>query len=317
MISILSIDGGGIRGIIPATMLAYIEKQTGQPICKLFDYIAGTSTGGIIATMLTTPDNKGNPKYTAEQIKSIYIKFGSTVFHQSILRKIITLDGLIRPRYPVRTIEKFFKEYLDNVRLHSTLTNIIIPTYDMQNCTPWFFKTSHAYNHRSYIDDPLLSQIVQATSAAPTFFRPFKMFPNHCFIDGGVFANNPTLCAYAEARKSFPNEKEFLIVSLGTGEHIKKYSCEQMKRRGILKWTIPLFGVIMNSASATVDYQIRSLVGNRNYYRFQVRLDRKSTEIDNASYKNIRRLEKFAHIEIEQNSKKVRELCNILSAKSN
>lgn len=312
MVTILSVDGGGIRGIIPAAILAELEKRTGEPICKLFDYIAGTSTGGIITAMLTVPDKHGRPKYTAEEVKSGYIEFGRTVFHRSDFRKIVTLGGLTGPRYSVRPLECFLNQYLGNIRLHSTLTNILIPAYDMESCTPWFFKTAYASMHRSDLDDPLLSQVARATSAAPTFFRPLGMGPNHCFIDGGVFANNPTLCAYAEARKSFPQEREFFIVSLGTGEHQKRHSCKQTKNWGTLRWAIPLFGVIMNSASSTVDYQMKTLMGTKNYVRFQVQLDYKSTDMDNASEENIKRLEALSHMEIKQNSQKIEQICHIL-----
>lgn len=314
MVTILSIDGGGIRGIIPATILAEFEKKTGKPICQLFDYIAGTSTGGIITAMLTTPDKQGRPKYTAEEVKSDYIRFGRTVFQRSAFRKIATLDGLTIPRYSVKALERFLNQYLGNVRLHSTLTNILIPAYDMKSCTPWFFKTAYASVHRSDVDDPLLSQVARATSAAPTFFRPLRMGASHCFIDGGVFANNPAICAYAEARKSFPQESEFFIVSLGTGEHQKRYSCEQTKNWGTLRWTMPLFGVIMNSASSTVDYQMKTLVGTENYVRFQVRLDCKSTDMDNASGENIKRLEALSRMEIKQNSQEIEQVCRILKS---
>ena len=76
---ILSISGGGIRGIIPAIILSHIEKHVGKPISKCFDLIAGTSTGGIIATLLSVPENN-KPKYSASQVVELYKQFGTQVF---------------------------------------------------------------------------------------------------------------------------------------------------------------------------------------------------------------------------------------------
>ena len=140
MVSVLSIDGGGIRGIIPAAILAEIEKRTGKPICELFDYIAGTSTGGIIAAMLAAPDEKGKPMFTAEQVKSMYIELGSNVFHSSLVRKILTLGGILGTRYSSRRLEKYLCEYFKGIRLHSALSKLIITAYDTESCSPGFLR---------------------------------------------------------------------------------------------------------------------------------------------------------------------------------
>ena len=316
MITILSIDGGGIRGIIPVMILEEIEKQTGKPISTLFDYIAGTSTGGIIAAMLTVPNEQGAPKYTAENVKTYYSSLGSSVFRRSTLRKIVTLCGLIGPRYSVLPLERYLHKYLGNTPLHSSLTNVLIPAYDMESCTPWFFKSTHALRNRTAVDDPPLAQAAQATSAAPTYFRPCRIGETGCFIDGGVFASNPVLCAYAEAKKHFPQERDFLIVSLGTGQHQVSHTYAEVKKWGTLQWAIPLLEVLPNSSGATVDYQMKSLVGPNRYWRFQVRLDGQSTEMDDASKENIDRLEMLARKEIRRNSERIESLCRILEAES-
>ena len=208
MVSILSIDGGGLGGIIPATFLIEFEKRTGKPICELFDLIAGTSTGGILATTLTLPNQSGKPKYTAEQVRSAYFDHGATIFHQSLLRSVITLGGLVRPKYSARGLDAMLDKYLGRSRLHTTLTEILVTAYDMASSTPWFFKTAFAKDHRTPVDDPLLSQVARATAAAPTYFPPLTM-EGHCMIDGGVFASNPALCAYAHARSIYPEERSF------------------------------------------------------------------------------------------------------------
>jgi patatin-like phospholipase/acyl hydrolase len=314
MVSILSIDGGGIRGIIPATFLIEIEKRTGKPICELFDLIAGTSTGGILATTLTVPNRYGRPKYSAEQVCSAYFEHGETIFHQSLSRSVTTLGGLVRPKYSPRGLDAMLEKYLGSARLHTTLTEILVTAYDMSSSTPWFFKTSFAKDHRAPADDPLLSQVARATAAAPTYFPPLTI-ETHCMIDGGVFASNPALCAYAQARNMYPEEKEFLIVSLGTGQQLHNRTCSKVNNWGIADWAVPIIAVTLNSSSASVNYQMRALVGSENYVRFQVQLDDDTTEMDNASDKNMNKLKVLAQRAVSQESKTIDQLCRALNKK--
>src|SRR2546421_11063200 len=105
MIKILSIDGGGIRGIIPATVLAEIEKRTKKPIAKLFDLIAGTSTGGIIALALTKPNYEGKPEYQAQDVVDLYELKGQNIFHQSMWHRLNTFNNLIEEKYQVEGLQ--------------------------------------------------------------------------------------------------------------------------------------------------------------------------------------------------------------------
>ncbi len=314
MVSILSIDGGGIRGIIPATFLAEFEKRTGQSTCELFNLIAGTSTGGILAATLTVPNWQGKPKYSAEQICSAYFENGRTIFHRSFLRSVTTLGGFVRPKYSPRGLDAMLEKYLGSVRLHTTLTEILVTAYDMASSTPWFFKTSYAKAHRAPADDPLLTQVARATAAAPTYFPPLVM-EEHCMIDGGVFASNPALCAYAQARNLYPEEREFLVVSLGTGLQVHNRPCSEVSSWGIADWAVPIIAVTLNSSSASVDYQMRALVGRENYARFQVQLDDDTAEMDNASDKNMMKLKALAQQAVRQKSAEIDRLCRALKAK--
>ena len=312
MVSILSIDGGGIRGIIPATLLIEFEQRTGKPICKLFDLIAGTSTGGILAAALTLPDGRGRPKYTAKEMLNAYVDHGGEIFHRSTLRAVATLGGLTRPIYSPRALDRMLAEYLGSARLHATLAEILVTAYDMASSTPWFFKTSFARTHRAPVDDPLLTQVVRATTAAPTYFPPLGM-EGHCLIDGGVFASNPALCAYAQARNMYPLEREFLVVSLGTGLEVHNRPCSEIEHWGIAGWAVPISGVMLNSSSATVDYQMRALVGEPNYARFQVQLSQGAGGMDDASPENIRRLEALGKAAVQRDSAAIDRVCTALT----
>jgi patatin-like phospholipase/acyl hydrolase len=315
MVSILSIDGGGIRGIIPAAFLAAFEKRTGKPICELFDIIAGTSTGGILAAALTVPGSGGKPKYTVEQVRAAYFEHGGEIFHHSLIRTVTTLGGLIRPIYSPRVLDRMLEQYLGDARLHTTLTEILVTAYDMTSDTPWFFKTSFAKEHRDDPEnDPLLSQVVRATAAAPTYFPPLAM-EGHCLVDGGVFATNPAVCAYAQARVMYPGEKEFLVVSLGTGLQIQARSCSEVKNWGILHWAVPISGVMLNSSNATVNYQMRAITGT-NYIHFQVPLAADATGMDDASDANMHMLDDLAQKAVTQESEAIDQVCRMLKKTS-
>jgi len=316
MVSILSIDGGGIRGIIPATFLAEFEKRIGKPIAELFDLIAGTSTGGILAALLTLPNKQGKPKYTAEFARSAYFEYGKTIFHRSPLRAAVTLGGLAGPIYSPRGLEGLLRQYLGEARLHDTLTEILVTAYDMDSGTPWFFKTSFARQHRSPVDDPLLTQVVRATTAAPTFFPPLAL-EDHCLVDGGVFASNPALCAYAQARNMYPQAEPLLAVSLGTGLPVHERPCAKVRDWGIADWAIPISDVMLNASSASVDYQMRALIRGENYVRFQVRLDEHSTRMDDVSDENLRRLDKLAKQAVRQQSAAIDRICQALEQQGN
>jgi uncharacterized protein len=154
------------------------------------------------------------------------------------------------------------------------------------------------------------------------YFEPLKLevndaaFPNRVLIGGGVFASNPAMCAYSEAKNLYPDATDFLLVSIGTGELTHKLCYEQIKDWGMAQWLQPLLDVIFDGIADTVDYQLKELLPSRlcqkYYYRFQTdKLDADSV-IDDASYCNIQSLKSLAQIIIETQDKDLEELCQQL-----
>ncbi|GAY39477.1 hypothetical protein CUMW_044620 [Citrus unshiu] len=135
LITILSIDGGGIRGIIPATILAFLEselqKLDGEEarIADYFDVISGTSTGGLVTAMLTAPNEQNRPLFAAKDIKEFYLNHCPKIFPQSsgpfgpATKLIKSLTG---PKYDGKYLHRLVKEKLGNKKLHETLTNVVI-----------------------------------------------------------------------------------------------------------------------------------------------------------------------------------------------
>lgn len=322
LVRVLSIDGGGIRGIIPATVLAEIEKRTGRRISELFDLIAGTSTGGILALGLTKRDSNGGPAYTAERGIGLYEEQGRRIFGRPFWRRVPLVSWLLEEKYPSRGIEEVLAEYFGESRLKEALTDVLITSYDIERSQPYFFKSTKA-KEEPQRDSPMRSA-ARATSAAPTYFEPAKVeiegSPAYrALIDGGVFANNPAMCALAEVRSNVGGEVDVLLVSLGTGEvPPQKLAYERAKGWGIGGWAVPILGIVFDGVSDTVNYQVMQVLKteppNRRYYRFQAELDQSSNHaMDDASPRNIEALKSLAQRIISENDGALTALCNQLT----
>lgn len=328
---ILCIDGGGIRGVIPATFLLEIEDQVGRPISEIFDLIAGTSTGGIIALALSKPNEQKQPEHSVKDIIGFYEEKGPIIFKQGILNRIQTLNGLIRPKYPQRNMENVLNEYFQNTKISESLTELIIPSYDIEQENPIYF-TTHFAKNRPGFDHPM-KEVARATSAAPTFFSSKKrnlIDKSLSLIDGGIFANNPSMVAYAEAKRLWPDvdDRDFLLVSLGTGQHSKGILHNKAKNWGIIQWAwrSRIINIVLDSVTESAHTQILYTLPSfsngenkitRRYFRFQTNLDKKNTAMDDGSKSNIDELKKIANKMVRDRRDELFELCELLKTTSN
>ena len=199
MKKVLSIDGGGIRGIIPAMVLAEIERRTGKLTSEVFDLVAGTSTGGILALGLTKPGQGGKAQYSAETLIELYETEGGKIFDLSVWHQLQSVGGFAEEKYPSKGIEEVAKRYFDDVPLAEALTEVLVTAYEIERRGPWFFKRRHARDQDRKGDNFLMREVARATSAAPTYFEPLQLewgpYGERAFIDGGVHSNNPAMCA--------------------------------------------------------------------------------------------------------------------------
>lgn len=317
---VLSIDGGGIRGIIPAMFLAELERRTQRPVSELFDLIAGTSTGGILALGLTVPGPDGRPRYRAQDLVALYELEGGEIFSRSAWHRIRALGNVAEEKYPSRGIETVLERRFGESRLSEALADVLIPSYEIERRMPFFFRSSRARVRPDY--DFRMRDVARATSAAPTYFEPHKIPADedgrdyYALIDGGVFANNPAMCAYAEAQTTAPGA-DVLLVSLGTGELVRPIHYDDAKGWGLAHWAQPILGTVFDGVSDTVDYQLNRLLNGRSvrrrrYYRFQVRLDEGNDDMDDASRTNIRMLKLLAEDLIRRSKRELDALCRQL-----
>jgi patatin-like phospholipase/acyl hydrolase len=290
---VLAIDGGGIRGLLPALVLAELERQTGRAIADCFDLIAGTSTGGILALGLTRPGDDGRPRYQAQDLANLYLREGARIFDESLGRRLTNPMGLRVAKYPPSGIEGVLADYFGETRLKEALTEVLVTAYDIEQREAFFYRRRKAREAPRY--DVPMRVAARATSAAPTYFEPaLVQWPTErdVLVDGGVFANNPAMCAYAEARQTLTQAgrtaDDILIVSLGTGFYDQPYRYEQAKGWGVAGWAKPVLDVIFDGVADTVDYQLQQLLpaaegAAPRYHRFQAALDAGLCEMDDTS----------------------------------
>jgi patatin-like phospholipase/acyl hydrolase len=315
-IRILSIDGGGIRGIISCVILKYIEEQLQKhdnPNAKIgdyFDLIAGSSTGGLITALLLFPDGHKNAKYSVEEALNLYAKNGEKIFEVSFFEHLLNPFGLLKEKISDKNLEKQLLDVFDALELKDMAKPCLITSYDITARKALLF-TSH--NAHEPIKNFYVKDVCRATAAAPTYFEPAQIYSiykqKYTLIDGGVYANNPALCAYAEARKiefskvlknkqkpDFPSVNDMIIVSVGTGSVLKPYKFEEFDNVGKVKWIAPLIDILLSANVETVDYQLQKMfetLGNRNrenYHRLMPTLFHSSTEMDETSPENIQNL---------------------------
>jgi patatin-like phospholipase/acyl hydrolase len=326
MIKILSIDGGGIRGIIPAMVLDQIEQKTGKRISELFHLIAGTSTGGILALGLTRKDGKGKAKFRASDLVGLYESEGKTIFPHTFWQKISTLGGLAGEKYPSEGIEGVLNEFFGESRLSEALTNLLVTSYEIERRDPFLFKSTRAKKDPDY--NYLMRDVARATSAAPTYFEPAKIqsmkqraagggLDYYALIDGGVFANNPAMCAFVEARTNNTinpaNINDFLLVSLGTGQLTRRIPYDEAKDWGLAMWARPILNVVFDGVCDTVDYELKQLLPNDRYYRFQISLEAMGKDdMDDASGTNLHALRSLADDMMAKNKSSIDALCGQL-----
>ncbi len=293
---VLSLDGGGIRGIIPALVVAHLERQMGAPASELFDLIVGTSTGGILALGLSLQDQQGGSLLAAKRMVALYERHGAQIFERSLWRKLRTAGGLLEEAYSHEALESVLHKYFANKRMGDCGTPVMVTSYDIERRKTVFLKSWHP-DH----SELLCAEASRATSAAPTYFEPVNLQwaeQSATLIDGGVFINSPAVSAYAEACKLFPDEP-IAMLSLGTGELTRPIPYDAARTWGSALWIMSLLDCMFDGASKAADHQMRLFMGD-HYLRVQTPLHFASDDMDDASRANIRNLKQTAKELIER-----------------
>jgi patatin-like phospholipase/acyl hydrolase len=319
---ILSIDGGGIRGLMPATVLEYFERTLGAPLANRFHLVAGTSTGGILGAALCAP----RPLTTADMVR-LYRDEGPKIFDKTTWHTVASLGGTVDEKYSATELEKSLSKRLSGWLSDVSVADLLVTAYDIESRDPLLFKSWAARGlqldagENSGDRDFKLVDVARATAAAPTYFEPAgiraRSGKSRALVDGGMYAGNPGMCAYAAARRLYPNADEYLIISLGTGQLQRPIPLATAKHWGLVGWARPIIDVIFDGVSDTVDYQLQQLTPQVQTYRFQISLAEGGSvndDMDDASSENLARLSHLGQRILEKQASAVQRALTALAA---
>jgi uncharacterized protein len=341
--TVLSIDGGGVRGLIPALIVEDLMRRVriiagyarrhhrivnfsftspkmieDLEVDSLFDLFAGTSTGALMAIGFTA-----KRRYTAHEMVEIYRNHAETIFPLRQFKSLRAMRQAFAEKYDAGPFEKLLKAVFGDQKLSDCRSNLLVTSYDTDKRAPYFFKHYDETAARRAVELPedyFLRDVARATTAAPTYFLPARVRSvsgvDRTLLDGGMVANNPALSAYVEARKIRRNARKFVIVSLGTGRNGRRFSYERVSKWGYLDWVSPILGVPMlafmtDGQSEAAAHSLKNLP-RIEYYRFNADLTAVAEEMDDASPENMELVEKMARGIIRENSKELHRLARVL-----
>ena len=251
----LSLDGGGLKGLFTVSLLAKWEEQQKTRIVDHFDLIAGTSTGGIIAIGLGLG-------YTAAQIQRLYLEKAEVIFPPSILS---AAKHWIDVKYSSDGLRRALKELWGDRRLGESKTRLLIPAYDPKFSGIHIFKTPHHRRLQTDYKEEAV-HVALATSAAPTYFEPAEKESGLELVDGGVWANNPVMLAVAEAMGYLEREqKHIAALRIGTTDEVVSVK-DVVTSGGMLKMAAPLISFMMRGQAQSASGMVRHLLAPDRYH---------------------------------------------------
>lgn len=337
---ILCVDGGGIRGLISALVIAEIERLLQEKdgkdarIADYFHLFSGTSTGGLIALALTRPE-----AVPAAELAGFYTEDGPKIFDRSLIHELGSGWGTLAPKYGSGPLRDAVRKRLGDGDLAEATRDLVVTAYDMTDRAPFFFKRWQAREGSGEWNFPVVDAAL-STAAAPTYFpchEPEKL-KGHALVDGGVFAANPTIAAIAEAlgRSSDPpaglSLQDMLVVSIGTGEFEVGFPPSEVRDWGDLGWIAgggddpPILSAMLGGSSDGTDYWAHMLLNHergkglpgadaighgKRYYRFQAQLA-KGIQMDDARPKTLELLAEVAKQLIAERQAEIAEVVSQL-----
>jgi uncharacterized protein len=270
---ILAIDGGGIKGIFPASFLATIERSAGVSIVEYFDLVVGTSTGGIIALGLGLG-------YSPAEIVSFYEQFGVSIFPRSRLR---TLLRVFRPKYDVEPLRAALLAQFGERRLGESRVRLVVPALNLETGEVHLYKTAH---HPRFIMDyrERVVDVALATAAAPTYFREHLGSFGPSLIDGGIWANNPMGVAVTEALGVLQWRRDDIeLLSIGCTTSPLAAMKDGSKPRGGLHYLTGIVDLFLAAQSSASEGTAATLIGHNHIQRYTAVVDRRRFDLDDVA----------------------------------
>ena len=309
---ILSIDGGGIRGIIPAVWLKHIQDELdGKPLHECFDLVVGTSTGSIVAAAVACDIDVGDAYH-------LYEEFGPRIFRpQDYRMKFANL--FTAPVYRPSALAEALRSVFGTRDLRDAKTKLCITSYDVFNRQVMLLKSYNADTEGLPI-----WECCKASSSAPSYFPAHLMAMKENkipLIDGGVAANNPALIAIGEAVALLPGnhiselKRDVHLVSLGTGSMTRRITAKDAQTWGPVHWALPIIDVLFDASSDVTDRLVDTILDSDKYVRMQIPLTDANDDLDDASEKNMDELKLLAagYLRSTEGRRAVREAIELIT----
>lgn len=310
---ILTIDAGGSRGLLPATLLADIEERAGQPIYKMFDLIAGTGTGALLAIGLSCPARGGKPLSAAKMLE-IFEHPQRSLYHKGLLKRMATSLRGSHLQYSEGRLNRWANHHYHNSTLSDAMTHLMIPTYDLIVRQPHFFKSWKAQGYyptgREVPEDRdyRIRDMFGASLAEPGLFDP-KVISTRSgrritVIDGNLFAANPSMCALVSAQRLHDHSSAYSMLSLGTGRDEQPLSFMKARFWQPAQWHKQMLNFAIDGSQGAVSYQVDKIFPQGSYVRVNPHLELKKPikGPDDTRPSVLRALRHAAEQEIQQNT---------------
>lgn len=273
MKKILTIDGGGIKGIFPASFLSVVEDTIKESIYKYFDLIVGTSTGGIIALALGLG-------YSAMDTLTFYEENGPIIFSGN--KFINSLKRLKSHKYEQKNLKDVLSKYFGTRKLGESKTRLVIPSFNLETGEVHIFKTAH---HPRLLRDykiPVVD-VALATASAPTYFPVHRSLAGIPLVDGGIWANNPIAVGVVEGMSILNwKREEMFILSLGCTSECLSIKWNLLDLFGLGYWGYKISDIYLAAQSSSANGIANLLIGPQNVYRFNPFFEKGRFVLDNA-----------------------------------
>jgi patatin-like phospholipase/acyl hydrolase len=267
---ILCLDGGGLKGIFAAAILAAIEEDLNTTAIDHFDLIAGTSTGGILAIGLGLG-------LRPREILDFYVNEGKTIFSDRFRKASLQQYGT--NKFPAAPLATALKKHFKEKRFGDSTKRLLVPAYNLGENDLYIFRTAHCENLKRDYKVPAW-KVALSTSAAPTYFPCAREIDSLRLIDGGVWANNPSMVAITEAYGPLGIPlSDIRVLSIGTLNEVTDYH-KSLDRGGFWQWRNAAVDVIMNGQSIAAANQARFFIGRDNYLRLNTDIPAGTLKLD-------------------------------------
>ncbi|MDB5571858.1 MAG: Patatin [Hyphomicrobiales bacterium] len=315
-VRVLSIDGGGMRGVVPATFIDALETMSGKPITELFDLFVGSSTGALLALGLNVPDANGRPKYAAKDIIKLYDDSGPIIFNK---RKGLLewTAGITKPTYDPTGFEALLTRYFGDVTIADAIRHVAVPAIHLEEMNMEIFTRRAAQKSPDY--NFTMRSLVRAATAAPTFFPAASISSTNgarmgTYLDAATSTNNPAVIGLAESGVVYKDDR-VVMVSLGTGSISKPIDAMRAKNWGEIEWVQAVFDLQNDAQSSYTERVLKDFLLDAErdmFFRFQIGLRDIPVAMDETRKDHLDFLKETSALEIKRRLPEVRQLLDRL-----